>query len=96
MRRVALVIAVAIGCGRVGFGLRVSGSATMVSIPIAEHSGDLIVAAMAPADASNTVTLAQSVGTHPLGLFLLAYSGIAATPLEVSSEVVAPSPSNAM
>ncbi len=164
MRRIAGVIAVAIGCGRVGFDLRVAsdgpadaganialvqvqapgyGSAAMVTVPIAEHAGDLIVAAaywddnpdtilltdtaglawtslpaqvattgcggptgnatgaqlsfaIAAADANDEVTLAQSAGTHPLGLFVLEYSGIAASSLDTSAQLVAPSASNAM
>jgi hypothetical protein len=46
---------------------------------------------------SNTVTVVQSSGTQPLGLFLLEYSGIAAgDPIDVQTGQVAGSASNAM
>lgn len=150
--RSLLVVAVALGCGRIGFTdepARVQtlapgfGSATTVSVPIAQRAGDLLVGAVywhffpetitltdklglvwsalpiqsIPSGCSlgsdgnstevqlwyapiavtgdNVVTLAQSVGIHPIGMFLLEYSGLSNV-VDASSGRVAAGPGNAM
>lgn len=65
--------------------------------PSGNATGAQLAYAIVDAAGADVVTVAQTAGTHPLGMFLLEYAGVdTAQPLDVTAGLVAPSASSVM